>query len=145
MATATWELDRTDLRHPTAGRASRPAPRAVPPARRPAPARSAASRAATRTSGVPARIRRRLAGLALLVIVCAAFVVAGRADAAAGGAATGATAEVLAVVVEGETVWDVALPAVPAGEDPLVYVSEVVRRNGLHSTAVAPGTVVRLH
>lgn len=141
MAIATWQLDRTDHRHPAVG-AGRPARRPAT-ARRPAPLHPA-PRAATRAGG-RAQARRRLGILALLVIaaVLALGPVVGSAAAdIPGDPAPPPTAHL--VIGQGETVWDLAAPHAPAGANVEVYVAEVLAHNGLEATAVAPGTVVRL-
>ncbi|MDP9023179.1 MAG: LysM peptidoglycan-binding domain-containing protein, partial [Actinomycetota bacterium] len=48
------------------------------------------------------------------------------------------------VVGPGDTVWDLAAAHLPAGEDLPSYVAEVVERNRVDATALAPGTVLVL-
>lgn len=51
---------------------------------------------------------------------------------------------VVVVVGQGETVWDVVAPHVPAGSDRRAYVTEVVALNGIDAAAIPPGTALRL-
>jgi hypothetical protein len=145
MAIAIWEPDRTDHRHHAGRGATAPVLRA--PARAAAtaagaPPNTTGSRAATRP-GVPARVRRRLVGLALLVIVAVLQVGLG-AQRADGAAEPGTPAEIVVVVQPGQTVWGLTRPHAPAGADAGVFAVRVLERNGLDATAVRAGTVVRI-
>jgi hypothetical protein len=164
MAIATWELHAsTATRIHPAGRSELGAPGLrTSPARRPAPPNAPHARAATR-GAVPAQVRRGLSMLALLVIAAVASVVLsslGGATAAAeldalgiGGPLVGAERgalddvqgdEIAVVIGPGETVWDLALPYLPAGVDAQVFMSRVLERNDVQATAVQPGTVIRI-
>lgn len=148
MAIATTELDRTEHRHPAA-HGAQPSILRHPAARRPAPLMSIGLRAATR-SGVRVQVRRGAAVLALLMIAVAMLAVVafgqGSADAAGTLRAAGASGQpsTSLVVSEGETVWDLVLPHLPAGADVQGYVAAVLEHNGLRATAVRPGAVIRL-
>jgi hypothetical protein len=90
--------------------------------------------------------RRRRLGAGVLVVVAVLALVAAwpqRSDARPVGEP--APPAPLAVVVgPGDTVWELALGATPAGEDPRAYVAEVVAVNGIDPGALRPGTVLRL-
>jgi hypothetical protein len=158
MASAIRELhDTAETRlHPAGRPVIAAADLRTSPARRPAPPNAPHARAATR-GVVPAQVRRGLAMLALLVIAAVVLSVVlgsvgtGTATAApelgalAGADSTAATTDEVALVVgPGETVWDLALPYVPAGEDAQLFMAQVLTRNGVEATAVRPGTVIRI-
>jgi hypothetical protein len=113
-------------------------PRSCSPPRRGSRSRAPAGRAATRRL----RVRwRRVAVLALLVIAGVALLAGLRGPA---GAAQQQEPGPLIVVGEGDTVWELVGPHVPAGVDRGVYAAEVVATNDLDPRHIAPGTVVRL-
>ncbi len=157
MTIATTELDRTEHRNPAA-HGGHPSGPHHSPARRPASPNATDRRAATRSGGV--RGRRSVAVLALLVIVVGALLLLlpGRSVADAMDPTAPAVAPVADMAVktitgagfgplvlgEGETVWDLVLPHLPAGVDAQSYVRSVLDHNGLLATAVPPGTVIRL-
>jgi len=92
--------------------------------------------------GLPARVRRRLAGAVVAVALAAAWVLLGGASGAGAGAAPAPPAVV--VVAPGDTVWTLAGAQVPAGESRQAYVAEVLERNDLGGAPLQPGTVLRL-
>lgn len=51
---------------------------------------------------------------------------------------------VTVVVGEGQTVWDLALPYLPEGVDPTVFVARVVAANDVDAGALVPGAVLRV-
>jgi hypothetical protein len=88
------------------------------------------------------RVRwRRVAALALLVVVAGALLIGARGPA---GASVPRAEEAVVVVGPGETVWDLVAPHVPEGVDRAVYAAEVVAANDLDPQRITPGTAVRL-
>lgn len=124
MAIAVHELGSDQRRR---GVAAAPRLALVPPVRR---------------NGLPARVRRRLAGAVLAVALVAAGVLAG----AAGGADAAGPAPPPAVVVvaPGDTVWELARTHLPTGEGLQAYVAEVLELNDLDGTGLRPGSAMRL-
>jgi hypothetical protein len=55
-----------------------------------------------------------------------------------------ASSDVVVVVAEGETVWDLVLPYAPAGSDPHEWVALVARHNDVEPRAIRPGEVLRV-
>jgi hypothetical protein len=99
-------------------------------------------RAATRRRP-SARTRRRVAGLALLVVVAITVIaLGGGAGAATDTARDRSPAHV--VLGAGETVWGAVAPHAPSGVDTVTWVHQVVAHNDFDATALPPGTVVRL-
>lgn len=109
-------------------------------------ARTAARRTAQRV--VYRRRRAALGLLAVALLVGAAVVLIGRSAPVAGPAteaATEAEASTIVVVVQpGDTLWEVALPHVPAGVHPTAYVSQIAADNGVDPRQLQAGTVLRL-
>lgn len=90
--------------------------------------------------------RRRIAiaivatiGIGLFLVLALALVAPLRSDAVSSGGTSHTV-----VVEEGDTVWSLALPYTPSGEDPVAYVAEVVARNDLEAKALQPGAILRL-
>lgn len=119
--------------------------------------RAAASRATPHGTpagprhGVAAVYRRRRLLVAVVALAVAAALGAAVATAApalgdrVGGPAPASSADPVTVVVgPGETVWDLVLPYVPAGEDPVAYAARVAADNGVDPRAVTAGTVLHL-
>lgn len=123
MAVVPWELAPGGVR-----RAPRRVPRPIGPApsARPPPA---------------VYRRRRLAVLTAAVATVSSLAVAVTGQ-RAGGALPAPPPPARVVVEPGDTVWDLAAARLPAGEDLRGYVAEVVERNRVESTAIAPGSVL---
>ncbi|MFO8076842.1 MAG: hypothetical protein ACQETV_01310 [Actinomycetota bacterium] len=113
---------------------------------------------ATRHGGTGGARRGRVG--ALVVALAALALTAGQLGTAwgaadEGGDATGDAAEagagepvggdeVVVVVAEGETMWELVLPHAPAGADPHAFVAEVAARNGVDPGRLEPGTALRV-
>jgi hypothetical protein len=145
MAIATRELTHHEHCCPAAHPAPRPDLRVVPPLVRRGRRRARAQ--------VYARRRAVVAVIAVGVMVAGAAVITGPVLGAPQSAAAAAPVEAVGsvapgsapvVVAQGETVWDLVVPHLPAGTDAQAYVAAVLELNGLEATAVAPGTVLRL-
>lgn len=118
-----------------------PALRAVPVQPRRAPSR-APRRSPARVRTSRAVFRRRRVVATLLALVAAALVVA-----VAGPPAPGSSPPpepVVVVVGPGDTLWDLALPHVPAGVHPTSYAAQVAADNEVDPRYLEPGTVLRL-
>lgn len=92
--------------------------------------------------------RRRLVVLAVVAATVSVPALAAGTIGATPGRAPAmpapAAPPVRVVVEPGDTVWDLAAARLPAGEDLQGYVAEVVERNRVDATALAPGTVLLL-
>ncbi|MBA2319401.1 MAG: hypothetical protein H0V93_16715 [Euzebyales bacterium] len=118
------------------------APRS-PATRRPVSRRAGVDpRAATRRRP-SARTRRRLAGLALLVLLAITVVPLGGGASATTDTA-GGRAPAHVVLGAGETVWAAVAPHAPHGVDAATWAHRVVAHNDFDATALPPGTIVRL-
>lgn len=84
-------------------------------------------------------MRRRAMALALLVLAGVALVAPLRSDAAPAFEPEPA----LVVVGEGDTLWDLAWPYLPVGQDLRAYVLDVAADNEISPGALRPGMVVR--
>lgn len=110
---------------------------AAPTHRLAAPTHRAVSPPRRHARGVYAR--RRLAALALLVLAAVALVAPLRSEAAPAFEPEPA----IVVVGHGDTLWDLAWPYLPVGEDLRAYVLEVAAENGITPGRLRPGMVVR--
>jgi hypothetical protein len=103
---------------------------------------------------LPARARRRLLvlGLAVGAGVVALGVIADGGPTAAEDSrvqgladTTAQEGEVLRIVIApGDTVWSIAEPHVPEGEDLHSYVAEIIAANEIEPSALQPGSVLDL-
>lgn len=135
--------------HDTAVR-SRPTLRVAPagPLRAPsgpAPSRPMAA-SPTRARVSEAVYRRRRVAAALVALAAVAVVVAVAAAVTEGGPShPSPSAEPVVVVVgPGDTLWDLALPHLPAGAHPTSYVAGIAADNEVDPRYLEPGTVLRL-
>ena len=82
-----------------------------------------------------------LTSVALALVLLLAVTAAARAD---GPTATDATDYVTHTVVSGDTLWDIAAQHAPEGADLRDVVFDVKRVNGLDSSTIQPGQVIRV-
>lgn len=100
---------------------------------------------ATSWSPPPAgRVRVRWDRVAALLAAVALAAATLMTAAGTSGAAPPVAPPARVVVQPGDTLWDLALAHVPAGEDPLDYVARVVAANSADAGRLQPGSVVRL-
>src|SRR5690606_33407458 len=102
------------------------------------------TRAQTGRAAEPVLRRLALLGVALVLVAIAAVAVLLLRPAPSIARQVAEPADVVVVVGEGETVWDVVAPHVPAGGDRAAYVAEVVAANGIDAREIAPGTALVL-
>jgi nucleoid-associated protein YgaU len=82
-----------------------------------------------------------LTSVALALVLLFAFVITAAAD-QADASIGGETATVTHVVRSGDTLWDIAVAAAPAGSDVRDAVEDIKRINGLTSSLIMPGQVL---
>jgi LysM repeat protein len=82
-----------------------------------------------------------LTSVALALVLLFALVVTAAAE-PAGASIGGEQAMATHVVVSGDTLWDIAVAAAPAGSDVRTIVEDLKRLNGLTSSLITPGQVL---
>lgn len=107
------------------------------------PADATASRASAHAMTSSAVYHRRQAMVAVVALAVAVAVVV--TVAGTGQSSDSAPAAPAVVVVEaGDTLWDLALPHVPAGVHPTAFMARVAADNDVDPRHLEPGTVLRL-
>lgn len=107
------------------------------------PAMGPAKRSAMGRADGPVYRRRRALALLLLALMCLGLFSAINPLVSA-ASPVHVPEPVVVVVGPGETIWDLAFPHLPAGEDPRAFVARIVAFNDVDAGALRPGTVVRI-
>lgn len=101
-------------------------------------------RAQHRRAARRAAARRRLVVLVIMAVAVLTFVVSASLQSQASDVRGDAGLEATVVVGPGDTVWDIAVDYLPAGEHAHAYAARILQHNGVEASAVAPGSVLRL-